>query len=182
MANVYLAGHCLNRGSQLLRREEAQLVEQLGHKLYNPMDNKEINDKATADPVGLAERIVKHDTDAILWSDTVIIEPDSAALGTHVELGQLLGMKDLAEMVINLIDDCERSPEEVLGEIYYLCTKQKDREVFPHLEDIRMSEVPEQGIRRSFSINQYVVGACLALTGGRGFYTMDEIRKELGGK
>ena len=77
MNKVYCAGHCLTRGSQMQRMAEKEDLARVNSRIefYNPMENKEINDKATAKQEGLAERIVKHDTDAINWSDTVIIEP-----------------------------------------------------------------------------------------------------------
>lgn len=180
---VYIAGHMLNRGSQLLRAEEAAMVRELGHSLYVPQENKEINDKANAVQEGLAERILRHDTDAIMWSDTVVIEPDSAALGTHVELGQILGMAQLADKLLRVIGEHDQTldsdPEACLEQIYELCREQTTRKVLPHLEDIRRVDIPETGDRRSFSVNQYVYGACLKLTNGKGFYSIEEIKEEL---
>ena len=180
---VYIAGHMLNRGSQLLRAEEAAMVREAGHSLYVPQENKEINDKTNAVQEGLAERILRHDTDAIFWSDTVLIEPDSAALGTHVELGQILGMTQLAEQLLAIITENDshedNDPDACLTQIYELCRKQTTRKVLPHLEDIRRVDIPEVGDRRSFSVNQYVYGACLKLTDGKGFYSMEEVKEEL---
>lgn len=180
---VYIAGHMLNRGSQLQRAEEAAMVRELGHSLYVPQENKEINDKANAVQEGLAERILRHDSDAIMWSDTVIIEPDSAALGTHVELGQILGMAQLADKIMQIIEAHDQTldsdPEACLEQVYALAYQQTSRKILPHLEDIRRVDIPETGDRRSFAINQYVYGACLALTNGKGMYSMDEIRQEL---
>lgn len=179
MSKVYLAGHMLNRGSQLQRAEEAQMVRDLGHELYSPQENKEINDKANAVQEGLAERILRHDTDAILWSDTVIIEPDSAALGTHVELGQILGMRDLADQIIDIIYSNTMDTYTSMELIEKLCDEQINRKVYPHLEDIRLQAPTGDGIRSTFGVNQYVVGACLKLTDGKGFYSLDEIKEEL---
>lgn len=71
MKKVYTAGHCLTRGSQLQRMLEKEELASVNSNIefYNPMENKEINDKKTANPEGLAERIVRHDTDAINWSE-----------------------------------------------------------------------------------------------------------------
>lgn len=187
MKKVYVAGHCLNRGSQIQRAEEAAMVRELGHELYVPQENKEINDKANAVQEGLAERIVRHDTDAIMWSDTVIIEPDSAALGTHVELGQLLGMRDLAEQVMSLCETREHyewSDKTLLDEIFYLCEKQVSRKVYPHMEDIRLGGPTGDGFRSTFGINAYTTGACIKLANDPvgapdGFYTMEQIHEEL---
>lgn len=179
MAKVYLAGHMLNRGAQLQRAEEAQVVRDLGHELYNPQENKEINDKANAVQEGLAERILRHDTDAIMWSDTVVIEPDSAALGTHVELGQILGMSDMSAYILEILDASAGDYKEAVEAVTKFCVKQLDRKVYPHLEDIRLQAPTGDGQRSTFGFNQYVLGACLKLTNGKGLYTMEEIKEEL---
>jgi hypothetical protein len=189
---VYIGGHCLNRGGQLQRSEEAQMVRELGHDIYCPQENKEINDKSNAVQEALAERIVSHDTDAILWSDTVIIEPDNCALGTHIELGQLLGMRDLSEMIVEIANthfENNRGKTEdldylLISEILKLCMEQLNRKVYPHLEDIRLLGPTGDGYRSTFGINAYVTGACIKLANDPvgapdGFYTIDQIKKEL---
>ena len=181
---VYIGGHCLNRGGQLQRAEEAQMVRELGHEIYCPQENKEINDKANAVQEALAERIVRHDTNAILWADTVIIEPDSCALGTHVELGQLLGMRDLAEQILETFYDEDLDDQGILYRTMELCNKQLNRKVYPHLEDVRLLGPTGDGCRSTFGINAYVTGACIKLANDPlgapdGFYTIEQIKKGL---
>lgn len=163
------------------RMAEKQDIESLdaGHKFYNPMENKEINDKENADYEGLAERIVKHDTDAIDWSDTVVIEPLAEACGTMVELGQIKGMKDVSlagyKTLTSALPDQEKL--QMLAELF---ERNIDRKVYPHFEDVRRVDgLTETGDRRSLGINQYVYGVCLDLTGGKGFYEWSEVLKEL---
>ena len=179
--NIYVAGHCLTRGSQMQRHTEKQELKKVADDLvfYVPQENAEINDKANANPEGLAEKIVRHDTDALFWSDTVVIEPLPEALGTHVELGQLKGMRDMAIAIINLINNAT-SVDDAFMQIGALCDKQVNRAVYPHYEDIRRFEgVTESEDRRSLGINQYVYGVCLDLTEGKGFYDWNEVLKEL---
>lgn len=176
---IYLAGDMLNRGAQLQRAEERDILKDLGHELYVPQDNKDINDKKTAVQEGLSERIVAADTAGILWSDTVVIEPLSHALGTNVELGQILGMFDLA----NEINDIYKSTNSVdvvyLG-VASLINKVINRKIYPHYEDVRRVEgITETGDRRTLGLNAYMYGACLKLTNGKGIYEWDEIITEL---
>lgn len=180
MRKVYIAGHMLTRGSQMQRAEERALVESLGHQLYNPMDNKEINDKAAlAGHEKLAERIVKQDTDAIFWADTVLIEPLAEANGTLVELGQIKGMKDLAKMIWE-IRTCEDSNEDKLNDIENLVRNILNQKVVAHFEDIRRVEgITETGDRRSLGINQYVYGTVLDLTDGKGFTDFADLPEAL---
>ena len=178
MKKVYTAGHCLTRGSQLQRMLEKEELARANPNLnfYNPMENKEINDKATAKQEGLAERIVKHDTDAINWSDTVIIEPLAEACGTMVELGQIKGMRDVANQVLQVTEHEELTNEDKLRLISEIAMRHHNRKVFPHFEDIRrVPGISESEDRRSLGINQYVYGVCLDLTDGVGFYEWDEI-------
>lgn len=181
MERVYLAGHCLTRGSQMQRKAEKEELAFANSSLefYNPMDNKEINDKATAKQDGLAERIVKHDTDAIMWSDTVIIEPLAEACGTMVELGQLKGMKDVAEQMLRVLENPELSDSTIIEEVYQIANRHYNRRVLPHFEDIRRVDgILEEADRRSLGINQYVYGVCLDLTEGKGFYQWEEVLDE----
>lgn len=178
MKKVYTAGHCLTRGSQLQRMLEKQELEMVNPSIefYNPMENKEINDKKTANPEGLAERIVRHDTDAINWSDTVIIEPLAEACGTMVELGQIKGMRDVANQVLQIIENEELDSEDKLRLIQASASKHSLRKVYPHFEDIRRVDgITETADRRSLGINQYVYGVCLDLTDGVGFYDWEDI-------
>ena len=182
MAKVYLAGDMLNRGAQLQRAEESEYVRSQGHELYNPMENKEINDKANAVQDGLAERIVSHDTKAINWSDTVIIEPLTHAVGTCIELGQIKGMRDVAMQISTLWESREdiNDVHDWYDAVMELCSKHINRKVLPHYEDVRrLQDAPQSGDRREFGLHQYIYGVCLDLTNGKGMYTWDEIKEEL---
>jgi nucleoside 2-deoxyribosyltransferase len=180
MKKVYLAGDMLPKASQLLRAQEREQIKAIGLDFYNPMDNKDINSKAEVSNDGLAERIVKADTDAIISSDIVVIEPQPFALGTMVELGQIKGMKDLAKMIIDIYENNE--PLQAINLIAELVEKVDSQKVLPHYEDIRRfagAGKDEEGDRRSLGINQYVYGVCLDLTDGKGFYEWDEVLEEL---
>ncbi|MCS5736873.1 hypothetical protein, partial [Herbiconiux daphne] len=175
------------KGSQMQRTFEKNDLQEANSSIqfYVPQENKEINDKATANPEGLAERIVRHDTDAILWSDTVVIEPLPEALGTHVELGQLKGMKDVAKILKSIFDESESFDamgrnDAIITQVKRLTNDILRKRVYPHYEDIRrVPGISESDDRRSLGINQYVYGVCLDLTDGRGFYDWEEIKKEL---
>lgn len=177
---VYIAGHCLTRGSQLQRAEERDMIKSLGHELYNPMDNKAINDKKLlATTERLAERIVRHDTDAILWADTVLIEPLPEANGTLVELGQIKGMKDLSQMILDMSNEPVEMKEFAFN-VIALAERIQQQKVVAHFEDIRRVEgITETGDRRSLGINQYVYGTVLALTDGKGFTEFADLEEEL---
>lgn len=181
---VYIAGDMLTKGSQMLRAVERDQIKEIGLDFYNPADNKDINDKSKVSNEGLAERIVKADTDAIKESDIIVIEPTVSALGTITELGQIHGMKMLAKMIVDMADDqCETcSSTTLLNNILSLAEKIENQKVFPHYEDIRRFDgagKEEEGDRRSLGINQYVYGVCLDLTDGKGFYEWDEVLEEL---
>lgn len=181
MKKVYIAGDMLTVGSQMLRAKEREDIKSIGLPFYNPMDNKDINDKANLDNNdGLAERIVKQDTDALFESEIVVIEPQPFALGTMTEMGQLKGMKDVAKKILDISKDESKSNEEVLFEVLELAGKIAAQKVYPHYQDIRRFKgVTESEDRRSLGINQYVYGVALDLTNGKGFYEWDEILEEL---
>ena len=188
MKTIYLAGDMLKKGSILLREQEAKELRELGHKIYSPIEDKSINDKTNQTEEsnnGLAERIVINDTRGILNSDVIVIEPHENALGTMVELGQIKGYKDCARELKSILDrvvksECDDSQavNRLAMELHFLI-KKYDKKVYPHLEDIRRTNIPETGDRRSWSINQYVYGVCLDITDGKGLYEWEEILEEL---
>lgn len=189
MTKIYNAGHCLTRGSQMQRMIEVDELFAVNPTLqfYNPLENKEINDKSKlADDKGLAEKIVKHDTDAIMWSNTVVIEPLAEACGTMVELGQIKGMRDVAKQVLSMTDagfKYDSPAEEIIVNIIGAMLKHTNRKVYPHFEDVRRVDgITETGDRRSLGINQYVYGVCLDLTDGVGFYDWKDIVKTMEAK
>lgn len=179
---IYIAGDMLNKGAQLQRAAEKADITSLGLKVYNPQDNKEINDKQQVSNDRLAERIVKADTDALMASNVVVIEPLPQALGTTVELGQLLGYKQLAELVLTIINDDKLDVEERETFVRMLCENQINRKVLPHIEDVRFGKnlEEEEWQRSSYGVNAYVLGACIELSGTEhGMYTWPEILEKL---
>lgn len=181
MKKVYLAGGMLTKAEQMLRASEREDIKKIGLDMYVPQDNKEINDKANVNNEGLAERIVKADTEAIIESDIMVVEYQPHYLGTIVEIGQMKGMKDLAKMILDIAEK-EDSCQEMLSKIIALAEKINNKKVFPHCEDIRRFKgagKDEIEDRRSFSVNAYVYGTILDLTDGKGFYEWSEILEEL---
>ena len=183
---IYLAGDMLKKGSIMLRNQESKEVRELGYKVYSPIEDKSINDKSSQSEEsnnGLAEKIVRNDTRGILSSDIIIIEPHENALGTMVELGQIKGYKDAAkeldEMLLNAQEMNDKDALEYLANSIHDMINKYDKKVYPHLEDIRRTDIPEVGDRRSWGVNQYVYGTVLDLTDGKGFYEWDEIISEL---
>lgn len=176
---VYLAGDMLTKASQLLREQEKQELQNVGVPLYVPQDNKEINDKENANPEGLAERIVRQDTEAIYESDVLIIEPQPYAMGTMVELGQVKGRKDMANEIQSLSEEYE-DDEQFRLNVEHLIEEVRNQKVYPHYEDVRrFAGATESEDRRSLGINQYVYGVCLDLTDGIGFYEWGDIIDDL---
>lgn len=184
--STYIAGDIMTRGSQLQRAEERQKLEAAGISVYNPQDNKSINDKSK---LPLAERIVREDMERLFSATDIVIEPQPHAQGTLVELGIIYGMKAMAAEIAELIAllDAEFSGltnAEKLNAIEHRLSAILAQKVYPHNSDIRRTDTPEVGDRRSFSVNQFVYGVVLALTDGKGFYDFDEaveLIKEDGG-
>lgn len=184
---TYIAGDIMTRGSQLQRAEERDKLLAAGINVYTPQDNKKINDKQNAVQEGLAERIEREDVERIFAATEILIEPQAHAQGTLVELGIIHGMKALAaelkrqrdnvwadesldyDIVQSVVDDVS---DAIIGDILA-------KKVYPHNSDIRRTEIPEQGDRRSFSVNQFVYGVVLALTDGKGFYDLEEAIEEI---
>lgn len=177
---TYIAGDIMTRGSQLQRQDERRILESNGINVYNPQDNKSINDKQNAVQEGLAERIVREDMERLFSATDIVIEPQPHAQGTLVELGIVYGMKALAEEIMNIYKACNDRYNDTFDERDFMnnateiCREVLAQKVYPHNSDIRRTETPEVGDRRSFSVNQFVYGVVLALTDGKGFYDFEE--------
>ena len=150
---IYILGDMLSHGQQLRRAYEKSAFKQLGYEVYNPQDDKSINDKSNADQQGLAERIVANDTAGIESADIIVADYLTHAQGSICELGYIQKLK--------------RDKPEL--------------EVYVHCTDVRQGtgHIPTEQDRAEFSINQYVYGVILEITEGRGVQDFEDIRQEL---
>ena len=180
---IYVAGDMLNEGAKMRRTWEAEQLRSTGATLHVPHEDKSINDKANAVQEGLAERIVANDTKGIIDSDVIVIDAHENGKGTLVELGQIKGMKDMAETVLHTILGVSNgvlSERDALDMIQADVESVLEKKVYAHNTDIRRAnDKPQAGDRREYAPNQYVYGTVLDLTDGKGFYDWDEIIEEV---
>lgn len=174
MKKAYLAGDLLQKGNAILRGIERDQINELGTvKLFNPGDSKEINDKSKAPT---AEMIFAKDTAAMLESDIIIMDISNTSIGTVSEAGQMWGVNFMLNKIEGVLSDAE-SPEEIEEGIRALLKEIPKKKVMWHTTDIRDTNLYEQGIRRSHSYNQYVVGMMHSVSGP--VRTFEEILEEL---
>lgn len=180
---TYLAGDLLSEGAKMRREWEAEQLRSAGANLHVPHEDKSINDKANAVQEGLAERIVSNDTQGIIDSDIIVIDAHENGKGTLVELGQIKGMKDMADIVLSSVVCATHgvlSERDALDMIQAAAERMLEKKVYAHNTDIRRAnDKPQAGDRREYGPNQYVYGTVLELTDGKGFYDWDEIIEEV---
>ena len=180
---IYVAGDLLSEGAKMRREWEAEQLRKAGATLHVPHEDKSINDKANAVQEGLAERIVANDTKGIIDSDVIVIDAHENGKGTLVELGQIKGMKDMAETVLHTIlgvSSSVLSERDALDMIQADVESVLEKKVYAHNTDIRRANSSSQaGDRREYGPNQYVYGTVLDLTDGVGFFDWDEIIEEV---
>ena len=180
---IYVAGDLLSEGAKMRREWEAEQLRKAGATLHVPHEDKSINDKANAVQEGLAERIVANDTKGIINSDVIVIDAHENGKGTLVELGQIKGMKDMADIVLSSVVCATHgvlSERDALDMIQAAVERMLEKKVYAHNTDIRRANSqPQAGDRREYGPNQYVYGTVLELTEGKGFYDWDEIIEEV---
>ena len=180
---IYVAGDLLSEGAKMRREWEADQLRSTGATLHVPHEDKSINDKANAVQEGLAERIVANDTQGIINSDVIVIDAHENGKGTLVELGQIKGMRDMADIVLSSVVDVTNgvlSERDALDLIQADVESVLEKKVYAHNTDIRRAnDKPQAGDRREYGPNQYVYGTVLDLTDGKGFYDWDEIIEEV---
>ncbi|WP_077297432.1 nucleoside 2-deoxyribosyltransferase [Virgibacillus pantothenticus] len=173
---VYLAGDMLKRGSQLLREQERNRLAQIpGISVHNPADDEEINDKSRSPR---AEDIFRKDTEAILESDVVIFDADDDSVGTTTEIGQVWGVNYMHRRLTAALINSDGTDADFGKRVRELLQEIPFKETYWQCTDIRnVPNVDERGLRRSYSLNQYLYGCLLDLAGDSS--TFDEIVVEL---
>ena len=157
MTLIYNGGDMLSTANQKMHRQENEQLRKLGFKVYSPQDDKTINDKSNQTVESnnsLAEKIFDRDTAGMEQADIIIFEVSNGNVGTTCEIGQWA----MQERV------------QPTGKKYYF-----------HSYDIRRTDIPEIGDRRSWSINQYLYGAILSLN-SQGIQSWNSIINELRGE
>jgi nucleoside 2-deoxyribosyltransferase len=157
MTLIYNGGDMLSTANQAAHAEENWQLKKLGFQVYSPQDDKMINDKSNQTVESnnsLAEKIFDRDTKGMEQADIIIFEVSNNNVGTTCEVGQWAMQERI----------------KPTGKRYYF-----------HSYDIRRTNIPEVGDRRSWSINQYLYGAILSLNSS-GIMSWEDIIKELRGE
>lgn len=152
-------------GNRILRNQERDQMKRLGFEPYSPLDDKEINDKNNQTEEsnnGLAEKIFAKDTKGMLDSDILIFDVANTSVGTTAEIGQWAMVHELNQ----------RTNDS------FLLKRLNNKPIFFHSSDLRDTEIPEAGYRRSHSYNQYLLG-CVYKCNPKGIQNWEEILEEL---
>lgn len=183
---AYLLGDGLKKGNQMLRKQERDAIHEIGkYDLFNPWEQP-INDKSKSPT---AEMIFVADTEAILKSEVIVADCDNDSVGSTTEIGMIWGLNYMIEELEKIVISTYMAgavpfPQEVIhqsiGEqVEKLLERIPKKKVYWHTSDIRHTQIPEKGLRRSFSMNQFLYGCLLDVSGEE--KTFDEILKELEG-
>ena len=182
---IYLGGNIMGHGDNLARQEEYDqfIAEDINCDVYSPVMNKSINDKSAMteeENNQLAEKIVAADVDRLWKSDYTVMCPEQNAIGTMCEMGILYGWKYMAEKLLDLeatfIEEHREKLKNADDKQYYQILVEMHTKIwetifhiaqkknYAHYFDIRTNHLNEKDWRRSFSINQFLYGICLAAT------------------
>lgn len=179
----YLGGDIMTYGSNLAREEEYNKFLEAGipGSVYSPVQNKSINDKSnmTEDENNhLAEKIVAADIERLWNSDYTVLCPEQSAIGTMCEMGVLYGWKYMTDEMIrsiwryidknfpqknlNALNIDEKA--QLFDILLEILDKHAIKRNYAHYFDIRTNHLNEKDWRRSFSINQMLLGMILYAT------------------
>ena len=182
---LYLGGDIMTRGSNLARQEEYDkfIEANIPVDVYSPVMNKSINDKSNMteeENNHLAEKIVAADVERLWNSDYTVLCPEQSAIGTMCEMGILYGWKYMADKLLDLgaklMHEQELPVEDVLNGLVNEIKRINEKKNYTHYFDIRTNHLNEKDWRRSFSINQFLYGICLAATADETLHnSFDEI-------
>lgn len=180
---IYMGGHILSQGMVEYREKQHKQVEGIvGVTPYSPHKDSSINDKANAKQEKLAERILNNDFKAMQESDIFVFDILNEGLGTIAELGILLGIKHQAQKIIDRYEDIDFRDLDTLTQYDILeAYSVVNKPVLIYCSDIRQGHGKPYNDpdRAEFSTNQFIYGAILHLTNGKGFISWEEVLKEL---
>ena len=126
---AYLLGDILNKGSKMLREQEAKELREIGIPLYSAVEqNKDgdINDKKNQTVESnndLHAHIYKKDVDNIYASDLIIACPETFALGSICELGIVETFNDIHATMNGIVNGSFTDEEKVkMIQQWLICT------------------------------------------------------------
>lgn len=158
---IYILGDILKKGNSILRGQEAAELRNIGYDVYSASEQKDINDKVNQTVESnnkLAERIVAKDMEAIRKSNLIVADVDNDSVGSSCEVGAIFEFNWFRKELVRMLHS--KHPQEAIREFL---REYPEKEVYFHTTDIRHTDLPEIGMRRSFSINQFLHGMCLGL-------------------
>lgn len=173
---VYVGGELFTEADITQRLKEGSELIELGHPIYNPIANDEINDKSD-NPT--AEEIFLQDMAEVLSSDIVTAPIDNEDPGLMMELGMALSgnlfMRALEKMKDELSEEALAIVEEH--------NPFKEIEIFAVTSDIRTDTAGEyDGYLVPKGYNQFVIGGLKVLGNGKFYKGFKDLRKDLEGE
>lgn len=170
---VYNGGSLTTYQARDFQLKMNDIIEEAGLSVYTPSLNSEINDKEAVGNKDIAKMIVAKDSEAIINSDIRMFN-NSGTVGSSIEIGQVLGMNDFANIIKKTIEQEEkREPEHELSEedrlqgiidhIWLLCNAELEKEFILFDVDVRSHDEPESGYRRSKGYHQFERGVGMRL-------------------
>ena len=151
---VYIASDIMSYGSQCEAKRIEDICDRVGIPFYSARLNMEINDKkacSAEENAKLPEKIVKHDTAMIDKATIFVVNYKPSSIGTIVELGQIF----------------EKWRNDNTIKVYGL------------YDDIRRTNIPEVGDRRSFGMNAYAFGVLATMSDTNELYELEDLEAAL---
>lgn len=170
MKKVYIGGGMFTDKEIDARLKDEEFMRKIlpDAEIYDPINNKEINDK-TKKPT--AKDIFLQDTKKVIESDIITADLDDNDEGLAMELGIAYGIK----YMIDIMKSCN-SKSDIIDKLRFIPRKT----VIATMNDIRQDTKGEEGIHKSYGKNQYVVGGVQEM--GKIVRHREDINKELNNK
>lgn len=162
---TYNGGSMTNYMGRDFQLKMNDIIVDSGLEPYTPSKNTTINDKEAVGNKDIAKMIVAKDSEAIINSNIRVFN-NLGTIGTSIEIGQVLGMNDFANIVKQLIEKREEEgfdERAIIDEIWMFCQAEMSKEFILFDVDVRSHEEPEAGYKRSKGYHQYERGVGMRL-------------------
>lgn len=175
--DFYIIGDMLKKGNARQRCDEAKAIRNIGYTVYNAVEQKDINDKnnlTEEENNKLAENIYGKDMDNLRHATHIVADVDNDSVGSTCEIGAIAEFNWFRNQLVNVM----RQNGDLKTNLLLFLDEYPEKKVYFHTTDIRHTQLAERGMRRSFSINQFLHGACLSLN-PEGIKTFDEVLNDI---
>lgn len=162
---TYNGGSMTNFMGRDFQLKMHEIMKEANLDPVTPSLNKSINDKKVVGNKDIAKMIVAKDSEGIINSSVRVFN-NLGTTGSSIEIGQVLGMNDFANIIKQLIEKREEEGVDantIIDELWCVADSEMNKDFILFDVDVRSHDEAESGYRRSKGFHQFERGVGMRL-------------------